>query len=261
MSKFSDFMKQSDDVQVSLDVPKKVQKVFIGVNTLANIDQWVYSNHMPFFFDCGRLREQTRIKFILFAPPRMSIDRMRNEAARIALEQECTHLMFIDDDVCLPEDSLRKLLKANKDIVAGVTYVRSYPFNPMIFDFSRKENDFFMTDFKERIHNGLVKCDAVGFSCVLISMELLKKTPPPYFVTGVNYTEDVYFCKKVTEYFPETSIFVDPTIVTSHKLGTEFIDDSNMDFWKDYYKEVQKPKEDSYDRGDEYLKENALIET
>lgn len=267
MSGFSDTIKQTDNVSLSLgtaEKPAEPRKVFVGINTLANVDQWVYANHMPFFFDLGRMREQTGDKFILFAPPRMSIDRMRNESARIAMEQECTHLMFIDDDVCIPDNAFRKLISHGKNVVGGLTYIRSYPFDPMIFDFERskkKLDSFFMRDFKERIdENGLVECNAIGFSCVLISVDLIKKIPPPYFVTGVNHTEDVYFCKKVKDNFPEEKIFVDPSIETSHKLGTEFVDNTNVQFWREYAEKFKADEITSYDRGDEYLKENELVE-
>jgi hypothetical protein len=260
MSNFSDQIKQSDSVEIKLGTPEKTPKVFVGINTLANLDQWVYANHMPFFFDLGRMREQMGIKFVLFAPPRMSIDKMRNESARIAMEQDCTHLMFVDDDVLLPEDSLRRLLAHKKDIVGGLTYIRSYPFDPMIFDFKRDKDTYHMRDFKDKIDpsNGLVPCDALGFSCVLISLELIKKIPPPYFVTGVNHTEDVYFCKKAVEYFPETKIWIDPTIHTSHKIGSEFVDDENIEFWRDYYEKFHPKEIDAVDRGDDYIKQNEI---
>lgn len=259
MSTFSDRMNPSDDVSIKLNtVEKQQRKTLVGINTLANIDQWVYNSHMPFFFDLGRIRERKGDKFILFAPPRMSIDRMRNEAARIAMEEECTHLMFIDDDILLPDDTYQKLISHNKNIIGGLTYVRGYPFDPMIFDFKRKDS-YFMRDFKERINEqGLIDCDALGFSCVIMSIDLIKKIPPPYFVTGVNHTEDVYFCKKVKELFPYEKIWVDPSIKTSHKIGSEFVDDSNVEFWRDYYEKFKVEEKDTGDRGDSYLLKNEL---
>lgn len=239
-------------------------KMLIGINTLSAIDQPVYANHIQFFFRLGRHFPETDT-FAIMTPRRFSIDRMRNMAAKLALEAEYDYILFIDDDVIVPIDCLKKMLAADKDIVAGHTLIRGYPFNSMIFKHPTPEEKGQLIHYNEwkdaeLDEKGLLNVDAVGFSCCLIKTSLLRKLSPPFFVTGPNHTEDIYFCMKARQFVPETSIFVDPSIKTMHNLGSEYIGPDNKQFYHDYYVKTyndfddpKKPKDDAGDRGQTYL--------
>lgn len=230
-------------------------KIFVGINTLTSVEQPVYSNHIQFFFRLGR---NTSHDFAINTPRRMSIDRMRNMTAKIALEWEADYLMFIDDDVVIPINSLDKLIACDADIAAGWTVIRGYPFQNMFFRY-REDNKQALETYpdpqlpKER---GELPVDAVGFSCALIKCSLLKKLPQPWFVTGPSNTEDIYFCVKARHFFPEVSIVVDTSIKTAHALGTEYIDPDNKQAYKDYHELVypESLEKPSTDRGEDYLK-------
>lgn len=257
-----DNFKLEDKVEVALESPKKKLRIMVGVNTLNAIEQPVYSNHCQFWFRLGRHFKDT-VDFVINTPRRMSIDRMRNMTAKLALEAECDYLMFIDDDVIIPIGCLEKMIAADKDIIAGWTIIRGYPYDNMFFKYTDTERNALQVYNKfETDSDGLVKCDAVGFSCALIKCSLLKNIPAPYFVTGPYSTEDVYFCIKAEKFNPDVTIYVDPTIKTSHNLGPEFIDPDNRKHYTEYFKKmfpeaVEVPN--SGDRGDDYLKlvENA----
>ena len=64
--------------------------------------------------------------------------------------------MFIDDDVLLDHtvDTTKLLVEADKDIVAGVTLIRGYPYHPMIFNFygqiiDANHKGHFIDDYKD----------------------------------------------------------------------------------------------------------------
>lgn len=193
-----------------------------------------YPAHMQFWCNVGRNFKLGEVAF--FSPRRMSIDRMRNEAARQAVGMECDYLFFYDDDVILPDDCLEVLIKTaqqhTKLVVGGLTLVRGYPFNPMIFRYQRTGDIYTMTCYKDYEKNvnehGFVDCDALGFSCCLIDVNALKMLQPPYFVTGENNTEDVYFCHKInTETELEKPICVQTKIPTSHLLDQYAVSPAN----------------------------------
>ena len=247
----------TDEVTTELKaVAPRRTRIMIGVNTLTSIDRCVYSNHCQIWFRLGR--NFPEIDFILNNPNRMAIDSMRNMTAKLALSSECDYIIFIDDDVCVPIDFLTRMLKAVKDgadIVAGWTIIRGYPYQNMFF---RAAGPGALTyyedkDFPEDLANndGILPVAAVGFSCVLIKCELLKKVEPPYFVTGPYNTEDVYFCLKATEAYPECKIVVDTNIKTSHNLGSEYIDPLNKLLYKKYVEELSP----------EILKQSPEIDT
>ncbi len=231
-------------------------RIFIGINTLTSIEQPVYSNHLQFFFRLGR---NTQHDFAINTPRRMSIDRMRNQTAKLALEWEADYLMFIDDDVVIPINSLDRLINCNSDIAAGWTLIRGYPFQNMFYRYV-DGNPQAIENFPDSalpIIADQVKVDAVGFSCALIKCELLKKVPQPWFVTGPSNTEDIYFCIKARHFLPDTSIVVDTSIKTSHALGTEYISPDTKEAYRNYhevlYPDSAKEREKEVDRGEGYL--------
>lgn len=184
----------------------KGKTIVIGVNTLTSVDQAVYSNHCQFWYRLGK--EFPDYRFILIHPRRMSIDSMRNMAAKVAVDANADYLMFVDDDVILPLDTMKRLLACDADIAAGWTIIRGYPFENMFFQYGDEARLSLMKPKNPvAAEDGLFHVDAVGFSCVLIKVSLLKKVPVPYFVTGPFHTEDVYFCIKAEHELRKTGNF------------------------------------------------------
>ena len=219
-----------------------MSKIMVGINVLTSVSSEVYGNHCELMFHFGRRMPEH--EFLMYHPRRMSIDRMRNEAAKIALSYDCDYLLFIDDDVLVPRESLGSLIKANKDVVASLTFIRGYPFEPMIFKEIYKDDEGdsvlgYDTNFMAG-EDGLVECKAVGFSCALIKCSLLRQLSTPYFITGSNHTEDVYFCVKARKEIPSTTIFTDTKFPTGHLLNQEAVTIENILPLKEYYKQFIK---------------------
>lgn len=235
-------------------------KIFICINTLTSVEQVLYANHMSFFFKLGKNLGQEH-QFILHTPRRHSIDRARNASAKMALENNCDYLMFIDDDVVVPVDILEKLLAADKDIIAGWTIIRGWPFDNMFFKYTEGTRNLVpMPDVKR--NSGIIDVDAIGFSTALIKCSVIKQIPPPWFVTGPTNTEDIYFCLKAKQYLPNVSICVDTSVETAHMLGPEFISPWNRENYKAYQlaenptigdKPIPPLLDKSGDRGKAYL--------
>lgn len=216
-------------------------KILVAINNLTSVSQLAYSNHCQFWYRLGR--NMPEHQFGLCNPRRMSIDRMRNFAAKAVLENDFDYLLFIDDDVLVPFDTVKYLIEDDKDVVAGVTLIRGYPYHPMIFNFvspqlAKDGRTHFIDNYEELAdkETGLLECDAVGFSCCLIKAKVLREIKPPYFITidensGINSaqcTEDVYFCNKVKMERPGTQIFVDTRIKTAHILGDDIVEPDNL---------------------------------
>lgn len=238
----------------------KKLKILVAVNTLTVLDQAVYANHCQLWFRLGR--NHPEITFAFYTPRRASIDRMRNEAGKFAIIHEFDYLWFIDDDVMVPFDALSKLLACDADIAAGWTIIRGYPFDNMFFKYTDDQKQAMKrwNDWTEKdLVDGILPCDAVGFSCCLIKVDLLRKVPPPFFVTGPFNTEDIYFCIKARIQDENIKIVVDPALETQHLFGSEFIAPSNKEAYTKYLKSAfpelcEDPGEAVTARGDEYLK-------
>jgi hypothetical protein len=240
--------------------PDKIEhKIMVGINVLTSVMADSYVSHMNFIYRCAKHMPTTQ--FFLHAPQRMTIDNMRNHTAKVALANECDYLCFIDDDVMVEPLMLKGLIEADKDIVMAETYIRGYPYDAMFFKF--KEGKLVnYNEFKSAVGtDGLVEVDAVGFSAVLIKCSFLKQLSTPYFVTGPNFTEDVYFClKAVAELGRENvSMFVDTKYPTAHRLNPEYITAVNRDLLKKFQEDqmdllgIPWGKKENVDRGDNYM--------
>lgn len=243
--------------------------IVIGINSLSSSQYAAYTNHIQLFYRLGIWAGKNGHKICLVNPSRMSIDRMRNLCAKTALEVNADYLLFIDDDVIVPTDFIEKLIEADADIVAGDVIIRGWPFDHMCFLGDKKALYPIQNMNDEILGQGkfVIDVGAVGFSLCLIKTDLIRKIPQPWFITGVNNTEDIYFCLKVREFFPETTIRVDTSIQCGHILWNEIISKDNKEAYMEYCmkndKDLQWPiirqkesdTQPSGDRGELYLNE------
>jgi len=240
--------------------------MLILVNVLKSVDSSIYLNHIEFFCRVKELYpKKDGHEIWILAPPRMSIDMARNWAAKQALLRECDYLMFIDDDVLVPSNTLEQLIKADADIAAGLVIIRAYPFNVMAFE--KKDgsvssfNDLPMVEvevepeikedslgrgkpalIKKILKNPVTRDDnlhSVGFSCALIKVSILRKIPLPFFVTGPHNTEDIYFCDKATEYIKDLKISLVTSCQPAHYLHPEPIEWRCIDVFREFYAILQ----------------------
>jgi len=216
-------------------------KILIAVNTLTAVDQLAYLNHNQMWYRLGRSYPEH--DFAICAPRRMSIDNMRNFAGKHAVESDFDYLLFLDDDVLTPvqvnPNWLRRMIDYDKDVVAGVTMIRGYPYHPMIFSFIKRQfnslDTHFIDNYKELANEaGFLQCDAIGFSLCLIKVAVLRKISKPFFITGVNHTEDVYFCNKMRSEIPGSQVWVDTRCETAHILGSDIIMPLNVEARKKF---------------------------
>lgn len=99
--------------------------------------------------------------------------RNRNIMIEQALLNNCTHVLFIDDDTAPPPDILIKLLAHDKHIVTGLYLMRSFPHRPIIFE-SADEQGRCAHQFLTNGMQGLVPIVAAGLGAVLIHTDVFK---------------------------------------------------------------------------------------
>jgi glycosyltransferase involved in cell wall biosynthesis len=226
----------------------------VCTNVLSNVNSLAYGSHCQEWYRMGRT---TSDNFILFHPDRFSIDNARNQAAKIALEQNADYIYFLDDDMVLTPNTYSSLKKANADVAQALTFIRGMPFEPMFFKNLGTEERINLTyyrDYEGMIDlNGYVDTYAVGFACVLLKVESLKKIPPPYFITGAHTTEDVYYCVKLRQHLPDAKILVDTNVPTGHILHPEVVHRDTRNKLVQYFSDPDKMEKLGGDRGKEYL--------
>lgn len=169
------------------------------------------------------------------------VAKARNAIVFRALENGATHLLFVDDDNPPPQNTLERMLKADKDIITAPILSRHAPFVPCVFKkVSIENNELSGYENLEKIDTTggeTVKIDACGMACTLIKREVLEKLWKEYEgepfafsrdpIKPVNgkvrreMSEDVTFCERATNAGFE--IWCDTTIRPKHLAGYKYV--------------------------------------
>jgi len=211
------------------------KKTLILVNTLTQVQNLSYANHVEFMVKVQKLYPED--KFIFYTPARMSIDNARRTAVEHALANKADYILMLDDDVLVSSEGYKKLRDADKDVIAGITYVRAWPFAQMVFKYVG--DNLVMTELDVSL-NTPVKVGAVGFSFCLIKTSVFESMTKPYFASVENVTEDVFFCLKIAQERPKTEIFAHPGVHTSHILSPEVVHPTNVARLRKFYASGRK---------------------
>lgn len=132
-----------------------------------------------------------------------NLPRVRRECVEDALLKGCTHLLFIDSDQTFPHDMAHRLLAHKKEVVAANVAIKTMPSFPTARN--RGPSPMGVPVTSDEGKKGLEKVWMIGAGILLVDMELVKRTPRPWFEirwdekTGVEMGEDWYFIKKLSE--------------------------------------------------------------
>lgn len=116
----------------------------------------------------------------------------REEIAKTAIKNGCTHLLFLDTDMYFEKDAVLKLLERKKDVI-GVQYnTRKEPTMPTAFMIGGQTGD-------------LQRAISVATGFMLINLKVFKDITEPWFFWKTNEKgevvegEDYWFCRQARE--------------------------------------------------------------
>lgn len=139
----------------------------------------------------------------------------RNKLAYKAVNEEFTHILFIDSDMVFDESIVETLTFSGKDFVCGAFQSRRPPYGSCVFSSLKpleKVKDYGMEPFR------VAGC---GMAMTMISTEILKDVlnrfgDPfnPEKIEGINFGEDLAFCWRANRLKKE--IWCEPTARCGH---------------------------------------------
>lgn len=141
------------------------------------------------------------------------------------------YLFCVDSDIVLPNDTLGKMLNANKDIITGC-YVQRTNTNTLELFEKNGLGGVRPIPTQNILPARLMEVDACGFGCVLINSNVLKLMPYPHFVYTEaldhknTISEDIYFCSKAKSL--GYKIWADTSIICNHIGSTNFVPNTNV---------------------------------
>jgi len=147
----------------------------------------------------------------------------RNLLIRAAQENNCTHILFIDDDMAYTSDSLNKLLEDDKDVVSGLYLSRQYPHQPLVFDLADDDGSacpMYLLDKEPRLRPIV----AAGFGFLLCKTSVFDKLEKPYVRLGElnseQWCDDIGFFNRLRKAGIQS--YVDMEVLCGH-MGTMII--------------------------------------
>ena len=115
-----------------------------------------------------------------------------------SLEQDCSHILFVDSDMVFPQDALFRLLSHMKPIVAANYVQKQIPAEPVTMGLDMQR----CTSIGK---TGLEKVRGIGMGLALIETEVFRNIKQPWFnnifnTADMTYTaEDWCFCQNSLE--------------------------------------------------------------
>lgn len=152
----------------------------------------------------------------------------RERIANKAINEEYSHVLWLDADMVFGPDLLDDLMFSGKAFVSGVYHARRKGYASCIFKgINVGEVEHFKEYPKETFE--IAGC---GFGCVLIETEIIRAVKRAYgtcFTPIKNYGEDLAFCKRCRDI--GYSLWCEPSVVCGH-IGHITIYPEDHDQWK-----------------------------
>lgn len=134
------------------------------------------------FYDYLNVLERPSGSILMYSHDR-SPAAARNTIIEQAIINECTHVLFVDDDQAFQPNSLMKLLEHDEDIITGLYLQRVYPHKPLIFDLANEDQScrYYTLNGSDR---RLVPIVAAGFGFCLFKTEIFHRMEKPWVRLG-----------------------------------------------------------------------------
>ena len=119
----------------------------------------------------------------------------RNAIAKCALEEEYSHVLFLDDDIGFPVDGLTQMLRWQYPVVAGV-----YRLRVNCVSVGNFVGGFAWSPIAWPRDNPAEYCSMAAGGCLLVDARILRQLSQPWWEFHPDHSEDVHFAHKlVTE--------------------------------------------------------------
>ncbi len=148
-----------------------------------------------------------------------------------AIKSDCSHMLFLDDDMVFAQDIAHKMIsemnkltmEGHQKIAMGVNPCRKSPVDLYYTARTLDGNDF----LKSKGQSGIVEVSRCGLGVFIVPVDILREIPKPHFEIRwmddkqEHLGEDFYFIDKLREH--GVQVFVDQDISQNIGHAGEFI--------------------------------------
>ena len=217
---------ETTDDLIPADVEEsKNKRVFVAIPAIADIAPEVVENLCAMFFSMGR--RSGGYDFYLKIVGRKEQYRARNNLVNMALGVSADWILFLDDDMVVPNDLFDRLSAHDKDVCGALYFQRGGQYYPVIMQRVEGKDGFvnfrFVEDFPRK---ALTKVDVIGGGCMLIKTSVFKSMMEPYFwIDGIVGT-DIAICERFRE--AKVEVWVDTSVELGHMTTGEVLTEKTL---------------------------------
>ena len=161
-----------------------------------------------------RLKEDG-VDFTLFINPGSMIHVARDKIAAKAINEEYSHVLWLDSDMVFTPELLYDLQFCGKPFVTGICASRRPPYVSCIFS---QLEDLNHLKRVEQLPSQPIEIQGCGFACVLIETQILREVMRANhgtcFLPMSDYGEDLAFCLRARKLGHR--VWADPSVRVGH---------------------------------------------
>lgn len=148
------------------------------------------------------------IPFGFLFPYRQTIHAAENRILTSAITGKYTHVLRMDDDVWgVQPGDIQKLLKADKEFISAVMFIRGFPYSRCAFRKRPPFRDRTLLEcekigrqaLEEVDGDGVLPVDLTAFPFTLIKTSIFDRMTYPYFDSEKPESPDAQFCQKCAD--------------------------------------------------------------
>ena len=163
----------------------------------------------------------------------------RNMFVERAVNDGYDYIFMVDADMVLPEDTLVKLVNANKEIVSGMCFKRRFPFEPASLKICRVvEGKPVFENVKDWTPSQMIEVEGVGSACIMIMTKVFETLGDiGWYNPTLDFSEDYSFCMRARE--AGYKIYIDTSLVAGH-IGEQVVYEEHYRQALEYLKGVKE---------------------
>ena len=207
-------------------------KLLIGVPTT----DFVHIEFLKSLTALLRRLDREKIDYTLHIESGTLVYCARDKIACKAINEEYTHVLWLDSDMVFTDDLLDALSFSGKPFVCGIFHSRRKGYHSALF----KDLELNTLERFEEYPHDTFEVAGCGFAGVLIETYILKEVQHKHgtcFLPMQSYGEDLAFCRRAKAMGHR--IFAEPTAVMGH-VGHITIYPEDHEKWKAEVEEAMK---------------------
>lgn len=153
----------------------------------------------------------------------------RDRLACKAINENYTHVLWLDSDMVFQPEVLYDLMDTGKDFVSGIYHARRSGFMSCIF---KRCDDLNHLERFDEYPRDTFQIGGCGFGCVLVSVEMLRTIQMHFktcFLPLRDFGEDIAFCNRAKEL--GFKLWCEPTVRLGH-IGHLTVWPEDEEKWK-----------------------------